>query len=102
MRVSSRHEGMPAHVLARAAAAGWGQMGVVAFSPVFASAAELWLFFGYFSVLGQINRHGWLFTVAVNFFTFWPLSFRSGPSWLRSARIAFSLSDDSRKFCSVI
>jgi hypothetical protein len=25
---------------------------------------------GYFFVLGQINRHGWLFTVAVNSFTF--------------------------------
>src|SRR5688572_733179 len=57
---------------------------------------------GYFLVLGQISRHGCALRVAVASFTFWLLSFRSGPSWLRSSRIPFSLSEDSRKFWSVI
>ena len=47
-----------------------------------------------FFVLGQIRRHGWLLIVLLNSAMFFP----AGSS---SCMVAFSLSDESRKFCNV-
>src|SRR3954454_1585321 len=54
--------------------------------------------FGYFFVLGQMSRHGCVFTVCVRSFTFSPVAVRFGPNEFIAD---FSFSDDSRKFCSV-
>ena len=53
--------------------------GLVVFFTGAVSAAAC-SFCGYFFVLGQINRHGCVFTVSVNSLMFVPLAFKSGPS----------------------
>jgi hypothetical protein len=48
-------------------------------------------FSGYFFVLGQINRHGWVLIVSLNSFTF-------SPTGSKLRMVILSFSDESRKF----
>jgi hypothetical protein len=49
---------------------------------------------GYFLVVGQIKRHGWVFIVSLNCLMF-------SPAGSRSVTASFSFSDEFRRFRSV-